>query len=110
VLIGRNASDAIDLHQRYRLDPCERGSDGDLHRYFAEEDGTRVRFWLYKKPDGNVVAVFDACTICGALGFKKDGHGFVCKNCSAPINPQTVGTPGGCNPIPLKATITATPW
>jgi high-affinity iron transporter len=61
---------------------------------------------LYKKPDGNIVAVFDACTICGALGFKKDGRGFVCKNCSAPINPQTVGTPGGCNPIPLKATVT----
>ena len=80
-------------------------SDGDLHRFVAKEDGTEVRFWLYKKPDGNIVAVFDACTICGAQGFKKDGHGFVCKNCSAPINPQTVGTPGGCNPIPLKSTI-----
>jgi high-affinity iron transporter len=86
--------------------PVSAVSDGDLHRYFAEEDGTKVRFWLYKKPDGNIVAVFDACTICGAFGFKKDGHGFVCKNCSAPINPQTVGTPGGCNPIPLKATVT----
>jgi high-affinity iron transporter len=86
--------------------PVSAVSDGDLHRYFAKEDGTDVRFWLYKKPDGNIVAVFDACTICGALGFKKDGHGFVCKNCSAPINPQTVGTPGGCNPIPLKATVT----
>ncbi len=86
--------------------PVSAVSDGDLHRYFTKEDGTDVRFWLYKKPDGNIVAVFDACTICGALGFKKDGHGFVCKNCSAPINPQTVGTPGGCNPIPLKATVT----
>jgi len=31
----------------------------------------------------------------------------VCKNCAAPINPQSVGTAGGCNPIPLKATQTA---
>jgi high-affinity iron transporter len=27
----------------------------------------------------------------------------VCKNCAAPINPQSVGMPGGCNPVPLKA-------
>ena len=85
--------------------PVSSVSDGDLHRFVAKEDGVDVRFWLYKKPDGNITAVFDACTICGALGFKKDGRGFVCKNCSAPINPQTVGTPGGCNPIPLKSTI-----
>jgi high-affinity iron transporter len=30
----------------------------------------------------------------------------VCKNCAAPINPQSVGMPGGCNPIPLKAETT----
>jgi len=31
----------------------------------------------------------------------------ICKNCAAPINPQSVGTEGGCNPIPLKASQTA---
>ena len=81
-------------------------SDGDLHRFVAKEDGVDVRFWLYKKPDGNIAVVYDACAVCGAVGFKKDGRGFVCKNCSAPINPQSVGTEGGCNPIPLKATVT----
>jgi uncharacterized membrane protein len=30
----------------------------------------------------------------------------VCKNCAAPINPQSVGMPGGCNPVPLKAETT----
>jgi FTR1 family protein len=85
--------------------PVSSVSDGDLHRFVTKEDGADVRFWLLKKPDGNIAAVFDACSICGAQGFKKDGRGFVCKNCSAPINPQTVGTPGGCNPIPLKSTI-----
>jgi high-affinity iron transporter len=82
-------------------------SDGDLHRYQASENGTAIRFWLYQKPDGKVATVFDACEICGSVGFYKSANGVVCKNCGAPINPQSVGTAGGCNPVPLKATQTA---
>ena len=37
--------------------PLTQVSDGDLHRYEANEQGTAVRFWLYKKPDGNVATV-----------------------------------------------------
>jgi uncharacterized membrane protein len=77
--------------------------DGDLHRFEAEENGVAVRFWLYQKPDGSIASVLDACEICGAVGFYKSAHGVVCKNCAAPINPQSVGMAGGCNPIPLKA-------
>jgi high-affinity iron transporter len=87
--------------------PLAQVSDGDLHRYQALENGTQIRFWLYQKPDGKISTVFDACEICGAVGFYKSGNGVVCKNCAAPINPQSVGTGGGCNPIPLKATQTA---
>src|ERR1700692_1481334 len=87
--------------------PLAQVSDGDLHRYQAEENGTPIRFWLYQKPDGKIATVFDACQICGAVGFYKSGNGVICKNCAAPINPQSVGTAGGCNPIPLKATQTA---
>ena len=87
--------------------PLTQVSDGDLHRYQAKENGTDIRFWLYKKPDGKIATVFDACQICGSVGFFKSGNGVVCKNCAAPINPQSVGTEGGCNPIPLKATETA---
>jgi len=87
--------------------PLAQVSDGDLHRFQAKENGTVVRFWLYKKPDGKIATVFDACEICGAVGFYKSGNGVVCKNCAAPINPQSVGTAGGCNPVPLKATQTA---
>ena len=84
--------------------PLAQVSDGDLHRFQAKEDGTEVRFWLYKKPDGKIATVFDACEICGAVGFYKGPNGVVCKNCAAPINPQSVGMEGGCNPLPLKAT------
>ena len=78
--------------------PLAQVSDGDLHRYQAQENGTDVRFWLYQKPDGKIATVFDACEICGSVGFYKSGNGVVCKNCAAPINPQSVGTAGGCNP------------
>jgi high-affinity iron transporter len=87
--------------------PLAQVADGDLHRYQAEENGTAIRFWLYQRPDGTVATVFDACEICGAVGFYKSGDGVVCKNCAAPINPQSVGAKGGCNPVPLKATQTA---
>src|ERR1700722_16172427 len=87
--------------------PLSQVSDGDLHRYQAEENGTPIRFWLYQKPDGKIATVFDACQICGGVGFYKSANGVVCKNCAAPINPQSVGTAGGCNPIPLKASQTA---
>jgi high-affinity iron transporter len=87
--------------------PLTQISDGDLHRFQAKENGAEVRFWLYQKPDGKVATVFDACQICGAVGFYKTANGVACKNCGAPINPQSVGAQGGCNPVPLKATQTA---
>jgi high-affinity iron transporter len=87
--------------------PLSQVSDGDLHRFEAQENGTSIRFWLYQKPDGKIATVFDACEICGAVGFYKSANGVVCKNCSAPINPQSVGAKGGCNPIPLTSMQTA---
>ena len=83
--------------------PVAQVSDDDLHRYRVRLGETEVRFWLYKKPDGKIASLFDACEICGPVGFYKSGNGIVCKNCAAPINPQSVGEPGGCNPIPLKS-------
>jgi len=93
-----NGKTSIPLQQLY---------DGDLHRYVATENGVDIRFWLYQKPDGKIATLFDACEICGPVGFFKNSSGVVCKNCAAPINPQSVGMPGGCNPIPLQATMTA---
>ncbi len=87
--------------------PLAQVSDGDLHRFAARENGVEIRFWLYQKPDGKVATVFDACQICGPVGFYKGPNGVVCKNCAAPINGQSVGMTGGCNPIPLHAQQTA---
>ncbi len=87
--------------------PLKQVYDGDLHRYEATENGVDIRFWLYQKPDGKVATVFDACEICGPAGFYKSAQGVICKNCAAPINAQSIGMPGGCNPVPLKSETTA---
>ena len=87
--------------------PLNQVYDGDLHRYEAKVGEVEVRFWIYQKPDGKIATLFDACEICGPVGFYKGSTGIVCKNCAAPINPQSVGMPGGCNPIPLKAEVTS---
>ncbi len=79
-------------------------AEGDLHRYSTDIHGVKVRFLLYRKPDGKVASIFDACQICGGIGFYTATGGLICKNCAAPINPQSVGQPGGCNPIPLHST------
>jgi high-affinity iron transporter len=87
--------------------PLSQVQDGDLHFFQTRENGVEVRFWLYQKPDGKIATVLDACEICGSVGFYKGTTGVVCKNCAAPINPQSVGMAGGCNPIPLQAETTS---
>ncbi|WP_035350250.1 Fe-S-containing protein [Edaphobacter aggregans] len=85
-------------------------NDDKLHRYGVHvEDGkggsVEVRFLLYKKPDGNIVSVGDACRICGPVGFYIGSQGITCKMCASPLTPSSMGQEGGCNPIPLKSSI-----
>ena len=84
-------------------------NDDKLHRFGVHiDDGNghspEVRFLLYKKPDGNIVSVADACAICGPVGFYIGPQGITCKMCASPLNPASMGQPGGCNPVPLKST------
>ncbi len=85
--------------------PVAQIQDDQLHRYVVNVDGTDVRFLLFRKPDGNIVSVADACQICGPVGFYKSGDNIICKLCASPISAQSVGQPGGCNPVPLTSTI-----
>ncbi|QHN03369.1 DUF2318 domain-containing protein [Granulicella sp. WH15] len=84
-------------------------NDDKLHRFGVHIDDGKggspeVRFLLYKKPDGNIVSVADACQICGPVGFYIGAQGITCKMCASPLNAASMGQPGGCNPIPLKST------
>jgi high-affinity iron transporter len=85
-------------------------NDDKLHRYGVRIDDDKggsaeVRFLLFKKPDGNIVSVADACHICGPVGFYIGSQGITCKMCASPLVPQSMGQAGGCNPIPLKSSI-----
>ncbi len=89
--------------------PASEINDTKLHRYIVHVDGnaksTEVRFLLFRKPDGNLVAVADACRICGPVGFYMGEQGITCKMCSSPLVAASMGQPGGCNPIPLKSVV-----
>lgn len=85
-------------------------NDDQLHRYGVRVDNGKggsaeVRFLLFKKPNGQIVSVADACQICGPVGFYIGSQGITCKMCASPLNAASMGQKGGCNPIPLKSTI-----
>ena len=75
--------------------------DGHLHRFGVDLDGTVVRF-IVMKTGSRLVATFDACVVCGARGYIEKQGRLVCLACAADINTATLGTGGGCNPIPLR--------
>ena len=83
--------------------PVASVSDGDLHRFSLDDQGVSVRFIVIRKPDNSLATALDACAICGTQGFYKKGPNLVCRNCASEILSSTVGTQGGCNPIPLKS-------
>ncbi|MBI2899429.1 MAG: DUF2318 domain-containing protein [Planctomycetes bacterium] len=76
--------------------------DGKLHRYAVAIDGKLVRFLAMKVGDRGYAAAFDACEICKDFGYVQQGDRLLCLNCTADINPQSLGEAGGCNPVPLR--------
>lgn len=81
--------------------PVAQVADGSLHRYEAITPAGSVRFFAIRRPDGSIAVALDACQICGTQGYYQHGGQLMCRNCDAPINVASVGTVGGCNPIPL---------
>ena len=47
----------------------------------------------------------DACEICGATGYYERDNQVICKLCDVQMNKATIGTRGGCNPIPISYSI-----
>jgi uncharacterized membrane protein len=77
-------------------------SDGKMRKYAIARNGESYRFIVMMKPDGEVVAVLDACKICPPRGYVQRADHVVCKYCNTPMPTQSLGQPGGCNPIPVK--------
>jgi tRNA uridine 5-carboxymethylaminomethyl modification enzyme gidA len=80
-------------------------NDNELHRYaFISDEGKEIRFFLLNRfPDRlSPTVVFDACAICGDMGYVKKGNDLICISCNVRIFLPSVGRDGGCNPIPIK--------
>jgi uncharacterized membrane protein len=85
--------------------PVASVSDGNLHRFAVDDQGIHVRFIVIQKADKTLAVAFDACQICGTQGYYQKGAEVICRNCASDIVISTIGTPGGCNPIPLKSRV-----
>ncbi len=72
------------------------------HRYSFNYRDQTVRLLAIRKPDGKTAVCLDDCLICPPDGYAQLGKDLFCLYCGTPIPIDTVGSPGGCNPIPLK--------
>ncbi|HXE71632.1 MAG TPA: Fe-S-containing protein [Candidatus Nitrosotenuis sp.] len=80
-------------------------ADGHLERMSFEVQGVPVRFFAMKVGPDSYAACLDACQLCGTFGYVQEGVHLICLNCSAEINPDTLGESGGCNPVPLPSRV-----
>ena len=88
--------------------PLAEMSGVSVHFYTVDEQGTALRFFVMRKPDGDFVTALDACQICGRIGYRQEGSILICRNCGAPVNAAEIGMPGGCNPIAFKSRVEGT--
>ncbi|MDH4161398.1 MAG: DUF2318 domain-containing protein [Nitrospirota bacterium] len=86
--------------------PTEDLRDGAIHKFSLLIRDEQVRLLIMKKPDGTLTACLDACEICPPDGYGQSREHVVCLYCKTPIPFDTVGKPGGCNPIPLPTVVT----
>jgi high-affinity iron transporter len=100
---GLSASEPVTLDNGAVRIPVASVSDGVLYRFELQDDGVSVRFIVIEKPDHTLATAFDACEICGTQGYYQKGPEIICRNCGSEIVISTIGTKGGCNPIPLKS-------
>lgn len=82
--------------------------DGAIHTFSLSLEGETVRLLIMKKPDGTMAVCLDACEICPPDGYGQGREHVVCLYCNTPIPFDTVGKPGGCNPVPLPAFVSDT--
>jgi len=79
--------------------------DGKLHRFaIVTDDGHVVRFFLINRSLGQsskIGVVFDACMLCGDMGYIQEKNEVICIACNVRIFLPSIGKAGGCNPIPL---------
>ena len=77
--------------------------DGHLHRFvYRASTGEQVRYIVILKGGSAYGVGLDACEICGVTGYYERDNQVICKLCDVQMNKATIGTRGGCNPIPIE--------
>ncbi len=88
--------------------PVSTLNDNLMHKFVVKVGSNDVRFIAVKTGEGKLGVGMDACAICGSAGYAQEKEGernLICKNCNAPIAINTIGVPGGCNPVDLKSRV-----
>jgi Membrane iron-sulfur containing protein FtrD-like len=78
--------------------------DGKLHKYLFKRGEREVRFFVLMAPGGRLTVDLDACAICKPEGYGQAEGTVICYYCKTLIPLDTVGKPGGCNPVPVRFT------
>ena len=113
-LVKKAASTLAELSpsENYQIDgneifiPLEQVGDGHLHRFtWTNGNGKEIRFIIVQKRGMNFGVGFDACEVCGNVGYYERKDEVVCNRCDVVMNRNTIGLKGGCNPIPLHSRI-----
>jgi uncharacterized membrane protein len=78
--------------------------DGKLHKYLFKQGGREARFFVLMTPAGQLTVDLDACSICKPDGYGQAEGTVICYYCVTLIPLETVGKPGGCNPVPVPFT------
>ena len=76
-----------------------------LNLYAYQASQMNVSFMVIRRSEDDYAVALNACGICPPVGYHQEGEMLICDNCNAPINLMTVGMAGGCNPIPLEASL-----
>lgn len=78
--------------------------DGKLHKFLFKQGGKEARFFVLMGPSGELTVDLDACAICKPDGYGQAEGTVICYYCVTLIPLETVGKPGGCNPVPIPFT------
>jgi len=76
--------------------------DGKLHKFLFKQGGKEARFFVLMGPNGQLTVDLDACAICKPDGYGQAEGTVICYYCKTLIPLETVGKPGGCNPVPIS--------
>ena len=88
--------------------PVAKVNDGKAHFYTYDANGTTVKYFVLASKDGTVRAALDACEVCypKKLGYHQAGNSMQCNNCGKTFRSDQINVvTGGCNPIPLKRSV-----